>query len=91
MEKGGETARGVKTSPPQLVPALVLQNPTVEFVVPVDPKFLPLCIIVGARQVHDWRVSGAGRLLHTLHEPTTGADLDQIAGLGRVFGKDGGF
>jgi hypothetical protein len=52
VEKGREALRCIETLCPQILPALVLQNSTIEFLVPKDFEHLTLSVIVGTRQAN---------------------------------------
>ena len=87
IEEGGEVAGRVEPFGGESGPALFLQNPPVDLVVPEDFHRLPLRVVVGAGKAHPRRVAGCGRVDDLLDEPLPRADVDQLADARRPFGK----
>ena len=69
VEEAGKATGVVEASLAQRVPALVVQDPAVQFAVPEDFERLALGVVVGAGQADDRRAPG---FLHRLDQPLTG-------------------
>ena len=82
---------GIEAVLSEFVPAPVPQDSAVEFVLPVYLQFLSLSVVVGAGQVYYWRVAGLRRIPHGFNQPAAGAELNQVAGLGRTVRQRLGF
>ena len=87
IEEGSEVARRVEPLVGETGPALVLQNPPVDLVVPEDLQRLSLGVVVGTREADPRRLARRGRADHLLDEPLSRADMDQLAHARRPFGQ----
>ena len=84
VEEGRELARSVEALRREVLPALFLEDPPVELVVPEDLERLALGVVVGARQADQGRLAGNRWRLDVLDQPRPGTDLDQLALLGHA-------
>ena len=84
VEEGGKATGVVEAPLAQRVPALVVEDPAVQFALPEDLERLALGVVVGAGQADDRRAAG---LLHRLDQPLTGPHPHQLPGLRRSVGK----
>ena len=80
-----EPARVVEAPHCEVTPALLLENPAIDLVVPVDAQRLPLRVVVSAGQRHQRRGAWSLRRNDLLNQPAAGADLDQFADFRRSF------
>ena len=59
VEEGGELARGVEALGREILPALLLEDPAVELVVPEDVERLALGVVVGAGEPDEGGLAGS--------------------------------
>ena len=79
VQKGRKLLWVIETLGSQVLPALLLQNPSVDLEVPKHLKRLALSIVVGARESDDRRLAWSLLWNDLLDQPSPGTDLDEVS------------
>ena len=79
IEEGCEVAGRVEPPGGESGPALFLQNPAVDLVVPEDLQRLTLCVVVCTGEAYPRRLARRRKVDNLLDKPLPRADMDQLA------------
>ena len=82
VKEGRELAGSVEAAGREILPALLLQNPAVELVIPEHVERLALRVIVRAGEADQRGLAGQRGVDHLLDQPPPGANLHEVSGRG---------